>query len=216
MYRILILMVVTAVLQIATLGQGVDSLAKKNASLSSTDRLLIVNTFDAMTINARNNKKELFRDLADTLKNYLTAAAWDRLRLKTTVIPGVVPAADSLDMAVFALMKENNTRKAIVIRSLETYFTETSSHEERNDDNKLVTVTAYDICAKVEYVTYVNDSVVDRSTPENCRYFTSRSVKGRFNISFGPDIVGKRKHTYKMVEQSADNYISKMSEELTQ
>jgi hypothetical protein len=113
-------------------------------------------------------------------------------------------------------MKEKKADKAILIRSLDTYFTETSTREDRNEDGKLIMITSYDICAKIEYAFYIRDSVADKSASENCRFFTTRSVRGRLGIGFGPDIVGKRKHTYKMVAQNADNYISKMSEELTQ
>lgn len=34
--------------------------------------MLIINSFDAMSMKARKNKKELFRDLADSLKQVLS------------------------------------------------------------------------------------------------------------------------------------------------
>ena len=49
---------------------------------------------------------------------------------------------------------------------------------------------------------------------ENCKFYTERSTQGRFSISFGPDIVGKSKHTYGAVAANAARYISFISTQL--
>lgn len=173
--------------------------------------MLIINSFDAMSIKARNNKKELFWDLTENLKGYLSEEIRKQTQFIPITIPGIINKTSTQDSIVYSLMKENNADKAILIWSLDAYFIETESKEERDDDGKPRIVTSYDMCVNNEYTLYGINKILKQSIINNCEYFTSRSVKGRFGISFGPDIVGKRKHTYKVVAYNANRYILDIS-----
>ena len=144
----------------------------------------------------------MFRVLTDSLKNYLARSILIRTGYKTLIEPGILVKSDNIDSLVFSLMKERNADKCILIVSLDAHFDETGSSEERDmEDGKIRTITSYDICATNEYVLYEKNKVLKQSTIESCKPFTTRKVKGRFGIGFGPDIVGKKKHTYGIVEQ---------------
>jgi hypothetical protein len=63
----------------------------------------------------------------------------------------------------------------------------------------------FDICSNVLYTIYWKDSKKLPSEIKQCEFFTSR---GTFSglLSFGPDIVGKKKHAYKMLKKNLDTY----------
>jgi hypothetical protein len=169
--------------------------------------ILVINSFDAMSIKARKNKKDLFKELTDAISDYLSEEIKKQTEYTPVIITGILDTTNNLDSLVFSLMKENNAGKAILIRSLDTYFIDTESKVERNDDGKPITVTSYDMCVNNEYTLYDRNKILKQSVIKNCEFFTTRSFKGRFGISFGPDIVGKRKHTYKVVAYNANRYI---------
>ena len=185
-------------------GQFINSAGRSNRE---TDTILVINSFDAMGIKARKNKQELFRDLADTLRSYLSDEIKKQTGKEAVVIAGILPPGNKLDSVVFSLMRENNADKAILIWSVDTYFIDSGNKEERDDDGKIRTVTSYDMCVNNEYTLYDTSKIIKQSAIKNCEFFTTRSVKGRFAISFGPDIVGKRKHTYKVVAYNANRYV---------
>jgi hypothetical protein len=184
---------------------GQDSSYVRNDASSNNNKILIINSFDAMSVNARKNKRELFKELTDSLKNYLAKKIKGETNYEPVIIPGIVYGNDSL---VFSLLNDNKTAKAILIRSLEVYFDETGERETTNSDGKPQVTTDYDLCAKVEYTFYNSTEKAKETKIDNCKYFTSRSVKdGHFVLSFGPDIVGKKKHTYGAVEKNAEQYV---------
>lgn len=202
---------------ILVLGSFRDSKTDKNnlkvhcVSDSLQGAILVINSFDAMSIKARNNKKDLFRELTESLSGYLSEEIKKQTEYNPVVIPGVIDKMGNLDSLVFSLMKENNADKAILIWSLDTYFNDAGYKEETGDDGKPRTVTSYDMCVNNEYTLYSMNKLLKQSAIRNCEFFTTRSVKGRFGISFGPDIVGKRKHTYKVVAYNANRYILEIS-----
>lgn len=194
---------------------GNNGNSNKPLADSLTVNILVVNGFDAMSIKARDSKKDLFRVLTDSLKNYLARSILIRTGYKTLIEPGILVKSDNVDSLVFSLMKERNADKCILIVSLDAHFDETGSSEERDmEDGKIRTITSYDICATNDYVLYERNKISRQSMVNSCKPFTSRKVKGRFAIGFGPDIVGKKKHTYGIVERNADDYISQILTDL--
>ena len=176
--------------------------------------ILIINAFDAMSVEARKNKRELFKELTDSLKNYLAKKINGETNYQPIIIPGIVQGNDSL---ISSLLKENKATKAILIRSLEVSFEEARERETTNSEGKAQDTTDYDLCARIEYTLYNNTEKLKGSTVDNCKYFTSRSVKdGHFVLSFGPDIVGKKKHTYGAVEKNAEQYVQEMTAQLSE
>ncbi|RYG40329.1 MAG: hypothetical protein EOO01_27570 [Chitinophagaceae bacterium] len=171
------------------------------------DTILVINSFDAMAIEARDSKKDLFRELTENLSGYLSEAIVSQTTYTPLIIPGILNKTYLADSLVFSLMKQHHTRKAILIRSLDTYFLETGSKEETDDDGKPRIITSYNLCVKNAYSLFSSDDLLKESVIDYCEFFNTRSVKGRFGIRFGPDIVGKRKHTYELVAKNASNYI---------
>lgn len=172
------------------------------------DRILVINSFDAMSIEARKGKKELFKELTDSLASYLANKIRHQTNYEPMIIPGIIQLDDSL---IFSLLRKQRAEKAIVIRSLEVLFEETGERQTEDSDGKPRITTTYDLCARNEYAIYNNIEKLKGSEIENCEYFTSRSVKdSHFTIRFGPDIVGKKKHSFGIVEKNAGQYLALM------
>jgi hypothetical protein len=170
-----------------------------------TNRILIVNAFDAEALHVRKNKMDLFRELTDSLQVYL-ATDLKAEGADATILPGFSNSSD--DSAIQALMISQHAEHAIVIRSLEVYFKEGA--EKRRDEYGLEprVETSYDLCSKINYSLYINAALAKDSQMVDCHYFTSRGQdEHKITIKFGPDIVGKKKHTYGAVQKNAAVYI---------
>lgn len=205
------LVVLSSLLMLArSHGQGNDTLTSQGAA-AARGRILIINSFDASGIKARGSKQALFRELADSLTGYLAAAIRGRTAYDPVVLPYILYKSSALDTMVAALMQENKASMAILIWSLDVYFSESDSKETTNDEGRPVTTTSYDLCAKNEYTFYLLAKILKQSVTQNCEYLTSRSATGSFRIQFGPDIVGKRKHTYGVVANNAKAYIHEVA-----
>ena len=181
---------------------------------TSVNRILIINAFDAMSVRIRKNKRELLRELTDSLKNYLSNEIWDQIHRKSLVIPDIKYETDRVDSLVNSLLEQNNATKAILITAADAYFEETGSRDVQEDGEKPKTVHLYDLCTKIKYTLYQKNENPAGHEVENCKYFTDRSTGGRFSISFGPDIVGKKKHTFGAFAANAAKYIDLISSEL--
>lgn len=175
-------------------------------SSDTLPQIIIVSSFDPMSIEARKNKRELFKELTDSLESYLARKMKGQTGQEVIVIPGIIRG--NIDTIVYTLLKENNAVKAILIRSLDVFFDEVGESNTYDSDGKPQITTKYDLCSRVEYVIYKRGERSNESAISNREYFTSRSVKEkRFVIKFGPDIVGKKKHTYGIVEKNAEEFI---------
>ena len=66
--------------------------AYKARSIFTTDsmpnKILIINSFDAKSIKARKNKKELFAELADSLKKILYEKVISKFATQAIIFPG--------------------------------------------------------------------------------------------------------------------------------
>jgi hypothetical protein len=183
-----------------------DIAEQKSFVADTLPKVLVINSFDVSSIQARKNKKELFKELTDSLELYLKndISAW--FGSETTVIPSLVQQIT--DSAVQDLMVKNNAGNAIVIRSLNVYFNEAAEKHTEEYGSSPKIETTYDLCSKVDYTFYNINSSSKQSQVNHCEYFTTRSMNDKaIVIKFGPDIVGKKKHTYGAVEKNAENYI---------
>jgi hypothetical protein len=185
-------------------GKKLDGLPEPD---QPSQTILIITSFDAMSIKARNNKKELFRELTEKLSGYLSEAIGTQTNYIPVVVPGILNKSFPADSLVYSLMQQHHAVNAILIRSLDVFFEDSGSKEETGDDGKPRTITSYNLCVKNEYWLYNSHEKLKQSVTDYCEFFTTRSVKGRFAIQFGPDIVGKSKHTYEPVAKNAANYI---------
>jgi phosphohistidine swiveling domain-containing protein len=172
-----------------------------------SDKILIINSFDAGTINARKNKKALFIELSDSLKSYL-AAKITALDLGEPVIIDqlIQPASYSTSM-LDSLLKVNNSESVIVIKTLEVFFENSGETVEKNSDGKREKTIRYDLCTRIMFVYYKKNNTRNEPLVEDCEFFTDRNSSGTFSFQFGPDIVGKKKHAYKAVKRNAEKFV---------
>ena len=207
MIRIFILIVFACILSKVSTAQ---------TALNNDDsvKILIINSFNAMSVKVRKNKKELLGELTDSLKNYLAKEIWFQVHGKTEIIPGIIEETGNTDSLVNGLLEQNYATKAILIRETDVYFEETGTRDVQEDGGKPKTIHLYDICTKIKYTLYQKNENPAGREVENCKYFTDRSTGGRFSISFGPDIVAKKKHTFGAVSANAAKYINSISSQL--
>ncbi len=191
----LLLFVSFGVLLSESYASGVDQKAD-----TSGRRILIINAFDASQMKARNNKKELFAELADSLKQYLQSEMRNFSSIETVVAEELVK--DNTDSMVSSLLLKYNSPGAVVINSLNVYFEQTGVEVTRDNDGKKSREASYNLCAEVIYVCYTNSDSRVPLNKRNCRFFTKRNVESGL-LAAGPDVVGKSKYTFIAIRQNA-------------
>lgn len=181
----------------------------KNENDSVKSKILIINSFDAQLMKARKNKKELFAALADSLKQMLNFELNERDKAEVVVIPEVIKNPENNDSIYFNLINEYHASKGIVIKTLDAYFEQTGVEVVREADGKKRTAS-YNICSTANYFLYNRTSKVKESEIKLCKFFTERSVLSGF-LAAGPDIVGKSKHAFKIIQENAEEYNKEIS-----
>lgn len=169
--------------------------------------MLIINSFDAMSMKARKNKKELFGQLADSLKQILYNSTPPPLGGRLIIVPELVRAVAHSDSVILVLLANNNASKAIIIKDVDASFYQTHVDVVKEKDGKTRTAF-YDICAKISYQFYSKDVKMKESDITSCEFFTKRNVMSGL-FAAGPDIVGKKKEAFKIIRKNALDYISK-------
>lgn len=176
---------------------------------SLPDNILIINSFDAMSMKARDKKKELFRELTDSLKSYLQRETEDREKVKAIIMPELFIETEGSDSIIFSMMLQNNSSGAIVIKKVNVFFDQTGVEVTKEEDGKK-RVASYDICADITYKAYGRAPVPKTSDIHICEFFTNRNVASGL-LAAGPDVVGKKKHTFPIVQQNAGIYLAQVS-----
>ncbi len=166
-------------------------------------KILIINSFDAMAMKARKNKKELFVELADSLKQLLYHRILPEYKTQATIVSALLQETPNSDSSIFSLMVNNNASTAIVIRRLDVYFDQTGVEVVKDKDGKSRTAS-YDICAVVTYGLYDREKKLPGSETRVCEFYTTRSVISGL-LASGPDIVGKRKDAFKILAKNVEN-----------
>ena len=179
--------------------------AKKELRKTSIEKILIINSFDAESMNSRKNKKVLFGELADTLKQILYAELDTKIPAERIVIPELINSQGK-DSIYFDLIKKHNATKAIVIKNLNAYFNQTGVEVTRGSDGKKERSASYDIVAEVGYTLYSDTSRLKDFDTKVWEYFNDRSVVSGL-LAGGPDIVGKHKHAFKIVQKNAGQFV---------
>jgi len=178
--------------------------------LQKTDSLpgaiLIINAFNAGSLHQRKNKKELFGELADSLQQYL----YDEIRYRKKGEPEIFakrpdPGSWAGDSSILRIIDQEGISIAIVIRSLDVHFEQTGVEVTKEEGGKK-RVASYDICSVVMYDTYGHSGKIKSSETKSCEFFTQRNViSGLF--SGGPDVVGKSKYAFKIVNENAVRFL---------
>lgn len=171
--------------------------------------MLIINSFDAMSNKSRKNKKELFRELADSLKQVLYESSPPPNGGLLIVIPELINEKADSDSTILLLMIRNNASKAIVIITLDAFFNQTDVEVTKDAGGKNRTAS-FDICARISYRLYNSGVMVKDSEITNCEFYTKRNVMSGL-LAAGPDIVGKKREAFKIVRKNALEYLSRES-----
>ena len=168
--------------------------------------ILVINSFDAHANKYRKNKKELFAELADSLKSYLAAKLIFSELGQPVILNELMPPVYGTTFKLDSLQNVYKAVFVIVIKKLDVYFEQTRVDIERDNDGSKTRTAFYDICAEVNYVLYKAGDKPYHSKTKNCEYFTKRNVaSGMF--AAGPDIVGKSKYAYEIVARNASLYL---------
>jgi|SRR5688572_4129401 len=166
--------------------------------------ILVINSFDVMSAKVRKNKKALFIQLTDSLKQILYESS-PVPNVKMIVIPDLIK--DTSESNIHSLMVQNNASKAIVIKNLDAFFNQTGVEVTREADGKNRTAS-FDICSVITYRLYQIGGTANDSEISTCEFFTNRSVVSGF-FAAGPDIVGKKQHALKIVRKNGLEYLAK-------
>jgi len=169
------------------------------------EKILIINSFDAQSIDARKNKKLLFGELADSLKQMLYEELDLKIPAARVVISELINSQDN-DSVYFNLIKKHSATKAIVIKNLNAYFNQTGVEVTRGTDGKKDREASYDIVADIDYVLYSDSKKIKEFHTQVFEFFTTRNVTSGL-LAAGPDIVGKHKHAFKIVQKNAGQFV---------
>ena len=145
-----------------------DSLFAKD---SIVNRFLIINSFDATSIDARKNKKILFGELADSIKQLLYNKLAPQFKDQVIIYPGLLPQTEKSDSIILSLMADSNASTAIVVKKLDAYFENTGVEVtgEKNDKTRKV---SYDICSVITYQLYNSEEKLKETEIRVCDPFT--------------------------------------------
>ena len=181
----------------------------KRETDSAISKIIIINSFDAQLMKARKSKKELFAALADSLKQMLNFELNGRDKTEVIIIPDVIKNPENNDSIYFNLINAYHASKAIVIKTLDAYFEQTGVEVVKEADGKKRTAS-YNICSSAKYFLYNRTSKVKESETKLCKFFTERNVLSGF-LAAGPDIVGKSKYAFKIIQDNAKEYNKEIS-----
>jgi hypothetical protein len=189
----------------STLFAGANSI---KFSFSHSDSLpgniLVINSFDVISAKVRKNKKELFMQLADSLRQIIYEVS-PAPNGKMIAVPELIK--DTSDSNIHSLMVQNNAAKAIVIKTLDVYFDQTGVEVTRDASGKN-RVASFDICSFVRYRLYNIEDTAIESGIGTREFFTHRNVMSGL-LAAGPDIVGKKKHAFEAIRKNGLEYLAK-------
>ena len=178
---------------------------------NSTEKILIINSFNAESMKARKNKQLLFAELSDSLKQMLYNEMDAKIPVERIVIPELIILQDN-DSVYFELIRKYSATKAIVIKNLNVYFEQTGVEVTR-DGNHKDREASYDIDADVDYDLYDESKKIREFHTRVFEFFTTRSVVSGL-LAAGPDIVGKRKHAYRIIQKNAQQFVRELKAEI--
>ena len=147
--------------------------------------------------------------MADSLKQILRINLNERYKIEVIVITDVIKNTENNDTIYFNLINEYHASKAIVIKTLDAYFEQTRVEVVKEADGKKRTAS-YNICSSAKYFLYNRTSKVKESETKLCKFFTERNVLSGF-LAAGPDIVGKSKYAFKIIQDNAKEYNKEIS-----
>ena len=200
-FKVTVLFVVMLVISgFSVNAQDIEERTSRPDSIAS--HILIINSFDAMSLDVRKNKKVFFAQLADTLKHLLYARMEPQYQSQTIIHPGLFKETGNPDSDILALMDTSKASMAIVIQDIDVHFEQTGVEVTGEKNNKTRTAS-YDICSKVVYGLYDSETKLKELEISIREFYTERDVISGF-LAAGPDVVGKRKDVVNIITRNAD------------
>lgn len=201
----ILLFILAGVFGITNRDMGVPVDRKLPATADSLpDRILIINGVDVNAMKIRKHKKELFFELADTLK-YLAKSVMQQYTQR------VIDAADRqvvtiapYNTAVYDLLRQRNAVYAVVIKELDVHF-EQRDVEVTKDEAGTHRNANYDIYSVVQYDYYDTVHLLKSAVVTVFHHFSTRSVISGF-FAAGPDITSNREAAFAMLRENAAEY----------
>ena len=174
---------------------------------TSGRRILIINDFDPSNMKARDNKKELFAELADSLKQYLAKEINGYSGFEAVVSEQLFPNIEGISLD--SLLQKYDCTSAIKINNLNVYFEQTDVEVTKISKGSKSRNASYDLCAVVQCHYYTIQKPIVPLEKRNCSFFTNRNVASGL-LAAGPDVVGKRKYTYNAIKENAVLLVSQL------
>lgn len=171
-------------------------------------RVLLINICDGNDGKARKKKLDLFAELADSLKSYLAESIRTSTAYEPVIIPVNYAGIADRDSLALALMKEMKAGRVIFISYLDVFFENSGESIDRDAEGKRKKTIRYDMCTTINYLIYRVDGRKNELTVRDCTFFTDRNSTGSFSFQFGPDLLGKKKHTYPAVRRNAEKFVN--------
>lgn len=171
-------------------------------------KMLVIDAYDAATIQARKNKKKLFKDLTDSVLTWVAHGLREQ-GVETIIVADIIKDQADLDSLVVSLLKENSAAQAIVLTSLDAWFDLTHVDVEKSFDRSKTKTAFFDLCSVINCELYDQKGLLKKSSPQMRRYFTSRQTASSF-LCFGPDIVGKRKYVIDIMHANARKLLTEL------
>ena len=171
---------------------------------SLPDRTLIITRVDINAMKIRKNKKELFYELADTLKYMVksTMQQYTQGIIDTEDRPVVTITIS--DTAVYDLLRQRNAAHAVIIKELDVHF-EQRNVEVTKDEAGTHRNANYDIYSVVQYDYYDTVHLIKSAVVTVFHHFSTRSVVSGF-FAAGPDITSNREAAFALLRENAAEY----------
>ena len=201
----MLLFMLLGVLEITNRGMDMPLDTKLPATGDSLpDRTLIINGVDVNAMKIRKNKKELFYELADTLK-YLVKSTMQQYTLRVIDMEDrPLVTVGTYDTSVYLLLRQRNAAYAVVIKDLDVHF-EQRNVEVTKDEAGTHRNANYDIYSVVQYDYYDTVHLVKSAVVTVFHHFSTRSVISGF-FAAGPDITSNREAAFAMLRENAAEY----------
>ena len=172
---------------------------------ADTTRVLIINCFDASKTQSRKNKKAIFAELADSLKEYLydnlTPQAGEQIILYNDIV------TDTSSGNIFKLMAEYKANACISIKNLDAFFDKTDVQSEKDDNGFKTIHVSYNIHSVVEYGLYNSLATVKTSRVDIYQFCKSKSSFSGF-FTVGPNITSNTKAAFEVTRSNAIHFLN--------
>jgi hypothetical protein len=173
-------------------------------------RVLILNAFDVVEQNYRDNKEEFFMSLLDKTILNLSTDVEKRIGVAVITRTGLTPTGHELatrDSVIMSLMDDQKATDAIVITSFQVYFDQTEVEVTRDETGNKSREAHYDIVSNIRYVWYDQMGFFKEETIEVKRFHSTRSVLSGV-LAAGPNVVKQSSSVFEIVKENTNRYLN--------